>query len=170
MQPASVLSVKSVPEKHEDLAAGNLGTTTSLKSLTLSDSGQFQNMTSASSVAAEENSTRPIPSNRLIPFSLLACGHPSGKMFVVTTVAIALKDEDQKFIEEVVKSGRYSSESEVVAEALSELKVREAIRLSKMDELRAKVQVGIGQADRGEFVEFTAEDVKAEGRRRLSAQ
>ena len=49
----------------------------------------------------------------------------------------------------MVKSGRYSSESEVVAEALSELKVREAIRLSKMDELRAKVQVGIGQADRG---------------------
>ena len=46
----------------------------------------------------------------------------------MTTVAIALKDEDRKFIEEVVKSGRYLSESEVVAEALSELKVREAIR------------------------------------------
>lgn len=85
-------------------------------------------------------------------------------MNAMTTVAISLKDEDQKFIEEVVKSGRYFSESEVVAEALSELKVREAIRRSKIDDLRAKVQVGIEQADRGEFVEFTAEDVKAEGR------
>ncbi len=44
------------------------------------------------------------------------------------TVPVSLKDDDQKFIEEVVKSGRYFSESEVVAEALSELRMREAIR------------------------------------------
>jgi antitoxin ParD1/3/4 len=87
----------------------------------------------------------------------------------MTTVAISLKDEDRKFIEEVVKSGRYLSESEVVAEALTELKVREEVRAHKLAGLRAKVQIGIDQADRGEFVEFTAEDVKAEGRRRLSA-
>ena len=88
----------------------------------------------------------------------------------MTTVAIALKDEDRKFIEEAVRSGRYCSESEVVAEALSEMKVREAIRRSKIEDLRAKVQAGIEQADRGEFVEFTADDVKSEGRERLSAQ
>lgn len=88
----------------------------------------------------------------------------------MTTVAISLKDEDRRFLEEVVKSGRFFSESEVVAEALSEFKVREAIRRDKIAELRAKVQVGIDQADRGEFVEFTAEDVMAEGRRRLAAQ
>jgi len=88
----------------------------------------------------------------------------------MTTVAIALKDEDQRFIEEAVKSGRFFSESEVVAEALSEMKVREAIRRGKIEDLRAKVQVGIDQADRGEFVEFTAEDVKTEGRKRLAAQ
>jgi len=88
----------------------------------------------------------------------------------MTTVAISLNDEDQHFLEEVVKSGRYGSESEVVAEALAEFRVREAIRAAKLDELRAKVRVGIEQADRGEFVEFTAEDVKAEGRKRLAAQ
>jgi flagellar hook-associated protein FlgK len=38
-----------------------------------------------------------------------------------------------------------------------------------IEELRARVEVGIQQADRGEFVEFTAEDVKAEARKRLSA-
>jgi len=89
---------------------------------------------------------------------------------LMTTVAISLKEEDQRFLEEIVKSGRFFSESEVVAEALSEFKVREAIRREKIAELRAKVQVGIDQADRGEFVEFTAEDVKAEGRKRLLAQ
>ena len=100
----------------------------------------------------------------------MIAGRGFAKMHFMTTVAIALKDEDQQFIEEVVKSGRYLSESEVVAEALSELKVREAIRRSKIEDLRAKVRVGLEQADRGEFVEFTAEDVKTEGRKRLSAQ
>ena len=82
----------------------------------------------------------------------------------MTTVAISLNDEDQHFIDEAVKSGRFGSESEVVAEALAEIRLREVIRRAKLDELRAKVRVGIEQADRGEFVEFTAEDVKAEGR------
>jgi antitoxin ParD1/3/4 len=88
----------------------------------------------------------------------------------MTTVAIALKDEDRKFIEEAVKSGRYLSESEVVSDALSGLKEREASRSRELDEIKARVRVGIEQADRGEFVDFTAEDVKAEGRKRLAAQ
>ncbi len=100
----------------------------------------------------------------------LPAGRRSAKMGNMTTVAISLKDEDQHFLEEVVKSGRYLSESEVVAEALSDFRVREAIRRAKLDELRAKVQVGIEQADRGDFVEFSAEDVKREGRARLAAQ
>jgi antitoxin ParD1/3/4 len=91
-------------------------------------------------------------------------------MIGMTTVAIAFNDEDRKFIEEALKSGRYVSESEVVAEALSELKVRESIRRCQIDDLRAKVQAGIEQADRGEFVEFTAEDVKVEGRKGLATQ
>lgn len=88
----------------------------------------------------------------------------------MTTVAISLNDENQHFVEEAVKSGRYSSESEVVAEALAEFRVREAIRGAKLTELRAKVQVGIDQAERGDFVEFTADDVKAAGRRKLAGQ
>ena len=91
-------------------------------------------------------------------------------MNAVTTVAISLKDEDQHFLEEVVKSGRYGSEREVVAEALAEFRVRDVIRRAKLDELRTKVRVGIEQADRGEFVAFTAEDVKIKGRKRLAAQ
>ena len=65
----------------------------------------------------------------------------------MTTVAISLKDEDQRFLQEAVNSGRYLSESEVVAEALSEFKVREAIRTNRISELRAKVRVGIEQAE-----------------------
>jgi antitoxin ParD1/3/4 len=67
------------------------------------------------------------------------------------TVAISLNDEDQRFLVEAVKSGRYLSESEVVAEALAGFREREAIRNAKLEELRAEVQVGIDQADRGGF-------------------
>jgi len=88
----------------------------------------------------------------------------------MTTVAISLNDEDRRFIEEILKSGRFFSESEVVAEALSEFKVREAIRLNKIAELKSKIQVGIDQADRGEFADFTADDVMRAGRERLAAQ
>ena len=86
------------------------------------------------------------------------------------TVSIALRSEDQDFIQEAVTSGRFFSESEVVAEALSGLKVREAIRRGHMEELRNQLRIGTEQADRGEFVEFTAADVMAEGRKRLAAQ
>ena len=73
---------------------------------------------------------------------------------VMTTVAIALKDEDQDFIQEAVNSGRFFSESEVVAEALSGLKVREAIHRGHMEELREQVRIGIDQADRGFSTRF----------------
>ena len=88
----------------------------------------------------------------------------------MTIVAISLKDEDRHFLEEVVKSGRFVSASEALAEALAEFRLREAVRRAKLDELRARVQLGNEQADRGDFIAFTAEDVKREGRQRLAAQ
>jgi len=91
-------------------------------------------------------------------------------MEAMATLTITLKEEDRRFLDESIKSGRFSSESEVVAEALSELKLREGSRRKETDQLRAKVQVGIEQADRGDFVDFTAEDVLAEGRKRRAAK
>ena len=88
----------------------------------------------------------------------------------MTTLAITLKDEHESFIQQALKSGRYLSESEVVADALSEFQVREEIRRARFAGLKAKIQEGVKQADRGEFVEFTADDVKAAGRARINAQ
>ena len=88
----------------------------------------------------------------------------------MTTLAISLNEEDQHFLEEAVKSGRFSSESEVVAEALAEFRVRDAIRHTKLEEFRAKIRAGVEQAERGELVEFSADDVKTEGRKRLAAE
>lgn len=86
----------------------------------------------------------------------------------MTTVAITLREEDERFLDEVVKSGRFLTHSDAVAEALADLKVREAIREQRISELRSKVQAGVEQANRGEFVEFSAQDIIAEGRRKLA--
>ena len=45
-------------------------------------------------------------------------------MTPMTKVTITLKDEDQHFIEAAMKTGRYVTESEAVADAISELRAR----------------------------------------------
>jgi len=72
----------------------------------------------------------------------------------MTTRSITLRDEHELLIQQALKSGRFHSESEVVAEALSEFQVHEEIRRAKFAELKEKIQVGIDQLERGETVEF----------------
>ncbi len=52
-----------------------------------------------------------------------------------------------------VESGEYSSSSEVVREALRLLDERDALRQSRLEALRAAVQVGIDELDRGEAID-----------------
>ena len=54
---------------------------------------------------------------------------------------IDLPAEQQVFIENLVASGRFSSEEEVICEAVG--------LLISSEELRRKIQLGIEQADRG---------------------
>jgi putative addiction module CopG family antidote len=82
----------------------------------------------------------------------------------MTKVTITLKDEDQEFIETAMKSGRYVTESEAVADALVELRVREELHQVRFAELRAKIMVGIEELDRGDCAEWNLDEVKAEGR------
>jgi antitoxin ParD1/3/4 len=70
------------------------------------------------------------------------------------TRSITLHDDDESVIQQAMKSGRFVSESEVVSEALREFQVHEEIRRVKFAELRAKIQVGVDQLDRGEIAEF----------------
>lgn len=79
----------------------------------------------------------------------------------MTTRPITLRDEHENLIQEALKSGRFLSESEVVAEALSEFQVHEEIRRVKFAELKGKIRVGIDQLDRGETVEFNLEEFLA---------
>ena len=69
-----------------------------------------------------------------------------------------------KFIAELLKSGMYQSQSEVVREGLRLLKEREELKKLRLAELRKQIAIGSEQADRGEFID--GEETFAEIRRR----
>ena len=73
---------------------------------------------------------------------------------------IFLNREARKFIEEQVESGRYSSPSDVMGEALRLLSEKERIRTKRFAELKEKIRVGIEELDRGEGID--GEEVFAE--------
>ena len=81
------------------------------------------------------------------------------------TKSITLSPEVERFVTEEVESGQYATEDEVV-NALLEKEMR---RKSECAWLKEQVALGLEQAERGEFVEFDAEKIKLEGRKRLAA-
>src|ERR1700730_13259851 len=57
------------------------------------------------------------------------------------------------FIAELLKTGLYQSQSEVVREGLRLLKEREELKSMRLAELRKEIAIGIKKADRGQFVD-----------------
>jgi antitoxin ParD1/3/4 len=72
-----------------------------------------------------------------------------------------------QFIAQLLETGLYQSQSEVVREGLRLLKEREELKNLRLAELRKEIAIGSKQADRGEFVDGA--EAFAEIRRR-SAQ
>jgi antitoxin ParD1/3/4 len=72
-----------------------------------------------------------------------------------------------QFIAQLLETGLYQSQSEVVREGLRLLKEREELKNLRLAELRREIAIGSEEADRGEFVDGA--QVFAEIRRR-SAQ
>jgi len=58
-----------------------------------------------------------------------------------------------RFVAELLDSGLYQSQSEVLREGLRLLKERDDMRTARLEALRREIAVGVEQADRGEFVD-----------------
>ena len=69
-----------------------------------------------------------------------------------------------QFVSDLLKTGLYQSQSEVLREGLRLLKEREELKQLRIAELRKEIAIGTAEADRGEFVD--GEEVFAEIRKR----
>lgn len=78
---------------------------------------------------------------------------------------ISLTPELEQFVRSTVKSGRYSSASEVIEAALRLLEEREMERLVRLEELRKEIRIGIEASDCGEV--FDGEEVLKELREEI---
>ena len=77
---------------------------------------------------------------------------------------VSLTDELGEFVNAKVSSGRYTSASEVVREALRLMEHHEQIEAAKLQWLREAYQAGLASGDAGEL-DLAA--IKAEARKKL---
>ncbi len=80
---------------------------------------------------------------------------------------VSLTPELEKLVNERVRSGMYSSASEVIREALRLLKEQEDVRQRRLEELRKEIGIGLEQAKRGEVVPLNVARIKSRLGRRL---
>ena len=79
-------------------------------------------------------------------------------------MTVSLTPEMQAFVVEKVRAGQFASVDEAVNALLAMTMEQERLTLDDVAELRAALDPAIAEADRGEFVEFTADDVIREAR------
>lgn len=75
---------------------------------------------------------------------------------------VLLKPDLEKFIDEQVRQGRFDSADDAINAAVAQLQVARQLITTQRDQMRAEVDIGIAEADRGDFVKYTAEDVIAQ--------
>lgn len=83
---------------------------------------------------------------------------------------ISLTPELEKWVQEKVKSGLYTSSSEVIREALRLLHEYETIRDTHLVDLQQKIAKGIECLNTGKMRELTeslVEEIKVKGRQRV---
>ena len=85
---------------------------------------------------------------------------------------VSLTPEMEKWVQQKVRSGFYTSASEVIREALRELFHRETIESKTLGSLREALKTGGAAADRGELEEWTpavTKELKQLARKRRQA-
>jgi antitoxin ParD1/3/4 len=66
---------------------------------------------------------------------------------------VSLTDEQDAFVEKVVKAGEYQNASEAVRDALRVLQQRRSEDALKLKAMRVQIKSGVDALERGDFVE-----------------
>ena len=80
---------------------------------------------------------------------------------------VSLTPQLEKLVNERVRSGMYSSASEVIREALRLWNEQEELRRRKLEDLRKEIHIGLDQAKRGEVAPLSVARIKSRLRKRL---
>ena len=83
------------------------------------------------------------------------------------TMNINLTPQLEQLVREKVSSGRYTSASEVVREALRLMEEQDQLRAMKLEQLRRDIREGL---ESGPATSWNVEEMKREGRRQLTAR
>ena len=78
---------------------------------------------------------------------------------------VSLTPDLAKFVAKKVKGGKYQTASEVVREALRLLEEREVERKAKLEALRADLQIGLDELDRGEGLSLDLKRIMADAKK-----
>ena len=73
---------------------------------------------------------------------------------------ISLTDQQDAFVEKLVKAGEYQNASEAVRDALRALKLRRREDDLKLKALRDQIKVGADAIERGDFVEIEGAELE----------
>lgn len=80
---------------------------------------------------------------------------------------VSLTPELEKLVQRKVKSGLYSSASEVIREGLRLMQDRDLEKKQNLTALKKEIQIGINQVEKNDVVDFNPEDIKQQGRKKL---
>ncbi len=83
------------------------------------------------------------------------------------TMNINLTPQLEQLVREKVSSGRYTSASEVVREALRWMEDQDRLRAVKLDQLRRDIRQGV---ESGPVTSWKVEEMKREGRKLLATR
>jgi|HubBroStandDraft_1064217.scaffolds.fasta_scaffold498232_1 antitoxin ParD1/3/4 len=81
----------------------------------------------------------------------------------MSTMNISLTPQLEKLVQDRVKSGRYTSASEVIREALRLLDEKDRLLGAKLDQLRQDIREGV---ESGPATPWDPDEIKREGRKR----
>lgn len=74
---------------------------------------------------------------------------------------VSLTPEQDAFIDEVLERGEYGNASEAMRDAIRALQQRRAEEALKLERLRAAIDQGIAELDRGDYEEVDESELEA---------
>jgi antitoxin ParD1/3/4 len=89
-------------------------------------------------------------------------------MGAIERLTITLPSDMAGLVKGAVDEGDYASTSEVIRDALRDWKLKRELRLHKLAELKAEIEIGMADYRAGRVVEFDAERIAEHGRELLA--